>query len=80
MQQQQDYSDSADFTDELEKVQDMLAKVSSIVTSEKWKRWMHATDTNFDTTAYKLSDRLAREMSLALDTGSDLADMLHNAG
>lgn len=78
--QQQDYSDSTDFTAELEQVQDMLAKVSSIVTSERWKRWMYATDINFNTQAGKLSDRLAREMSLALDTGRDLADMLHNAG
>lgn len=79
MQQEQDYADSIDFTDDLEKVQDMLAKVSSIVTSEKWKRWMYATDVNFGTEAYKTSTRLTQVMALALDTGSDLADMLHNA-
>ena len=44
-----EYSDSAEFTEDLDKVVDAAKALNSIVTSAKWSKWLLATDENYDT-------------------------------
>lgn len=44
-----EYSDSAEFTDELADVGSYVLKIEKILKQKRWKDWMSITDENFST-------------------------------
>jgi hypothetical protein len=44
-----EYTDSADFTGDLEEVEDAVKKIQTIVKNPKWAAWLKLTDDNYDT-------------------------------
>lgn len=64
------YSDSADFTEDLTAVGSRVHDIKKIVRQPRWKAWMHTTDQNFDTSTVALEKDFAEKM-LALDKAYD---------
>lgn len=76
---QVEYSDSADFTEELFAMQAALAKATAIATSARWVRWMQATDRNFCTQTVEANRQLVALLGNAVVASDKLGDMLHEA-
>lgn len=49
------YRDSAEFTGELEKVEDAVKIINTIVNQPRWKEWMTTTDENYNTKTVDLN-------------------------
>jgi hypothetical protein len=64
------YTDSAEFTDYLYTVAQLITKIEQLTSSDKWQHWMHITDINHDTKTCMLSSTVsltAEALASAMD-------------
>jgi hypothetical protein len=68
------YDESSQFDADYDKVRELLAEVSAIVSSPDWKDHLKATDKNFDTSAVELNRRAIDKLDMTVDAFKAMYD------
>ena len=67
-----EYTDSAEFTEELYTVAKKIKEIRDIVGSERWAAWMKVTDENFMTQTMGIDTQLQELVNLTFDKLDEL--------
>ena len=61
-----EYADSAEFTEDFFGVDNSLAAITGITTSQKWNNWLRVTDHNYLTHCVDSNERFRKKLNAAI--------------